>query len=83
MILCCKIMRCGIAASVSDFRRFVDVAATLEYEDVWPRELAKAIERSSLDGIAAATRAQLISLAEQLDRAAKHGSWFRDLLAER
>jgi hypothetical protein len=83
MAACCCIIEEGLDASVRVFEDFVNEALSDAYapEDIWPRELARALERVGRDTVSAPDdRRKLEQLADVLDSCGKLGNWIGSLV---
>lgn len=79
MLASCSIRLKGVSDSRAELVRYVEAAEESEKEDVWPSELARALE----DASTTQTLLEIEDLAERIDSVGRFGSWFRDIVHRR
>lgn len=78
MVVCSKVMEAGVGAALNELEAFIQEALNSSYqkEDIWPRELALALERRGMGDLSPAKLAKAVELADKLDRAGHLNGWF-------
>jgi len=79
MMLCCEIMISGTESALETLERFVVLCEAGEPEDVFPTNLDQALKRRGL-AVSVSAQPRMREALCRLDKAAKAGPWFADLL---
>jgi hypothetical protein len=79
MRVCCRIRLHGVSAALPAIADFVAEAERHPVQDVWPEELARTLTGLPL---ASQERAELLVLAQRLDRKGKFGDWFSGIVRD-
>jgi tetratricopeptide (TPR) repeat protein len=82
MLVCSKIMSSDADGALEELSAFVREASSSSYEkeDIWPRELALALERRGLESLSAVKFAKAVDLADRLDQAGELNGWLGGIL---